>query len=86
MDKFEIPRLHKMEENIWYQIDEMVYESVVNFYGVEVSEDLTKEQIDAIQVYVDEFDENLGGVYNMFVSSLQNVIDQWHDYQEMELE
>lgn len=86
MDKFEIPRLHKIEENIWYQIDEMVYQSVTDFYGVEMTEELTEEQVDSIQEYVNSFDENVGGLYPMFVSSLQNVIDQWHEYQELENE
>jgi len=54
---FEIPRVHKWEENIEMEVTDGVFEYVTEYFGVEEIADLTEEQISEVEAYRDDLNE-----------------------------
>ena len=74
---FEWNRMHKWEENHERAITEDVEEYICEYYGVESIEDLTKEQIDKIEVFRSELNE-----YSIMQIGFSNVINNWENAQD----
>lgn len=74
---FEWNRMHKWEENHERNITEDVEEYICEYYGVESIEDLTKEQIDKIEVFRSELNE-----YSIMQIGFSNVINIWENVQD----
>jgi len=73
--KFEWPRLHKVEERIEYEINEISLDHVKNFYSVDDITDLTEEQIEAIL----DFANNEMWDSSPFKIGLINIHNDWED-------
>ena len=74
---FEWNRMYKWEENHERNITEDVDEYICEYYDVESIEDLTKEQIDEIEVFRSELNE-----YNIMQIGFSNVINNWEHAQD----
>ena len=74
---FEWNRMYKWEENHERNITEDVEEYICEYYDVESIEDLTKEQIDEIEVFRSELNE-----YNIMQIGFSNVINNWEHAQD----
>ena len=74
---FDWNRMHKWEENHERNITEDVEEYICEYYGVESIEDLTKEQIDKIEVFRSELNE-----YSIMQIGFSNVINNWENAQD----
>jgi hypothetical protein len=74
---FEWNRMYKWEENHERNISEDVDEYICEYYDVESIEDLTKEQIDEIEVFRSELNE-----YNIMQIGFSNVINNWEHAQD----
>ena len=66
-------RVHKVEDNLCQEISELVYDHVLEFYGVDAIEELTQEQIDE----VDTYRSNRLGEYSVLQVGYSDVINLW---------
>ena len=66
-------RIHKHEDNIEQDVISRVDEYVCEFYGIEDTNDLTKEQIEELIEYSDERD------YSVMYTGFRYIIDAWED-------
>lgn len=73
MSKFDVPRIFKWEENIRNQLRDEVEEYVMEYYGVSGTEDLTEEQVDQIQEFID-LPENQ---FSMVCDALTDIVEWW---------
>jgi len=73
MSKFEVPRMYKWEENIRNQLRDDVTEYVMEYYGVDSTDDLTAEQIAEIQNFID-LPENQ---FSMICDALTDIVEWW---------
>jgi hypothetical protein len=69
--------MYKWEENHERNITEDVEEYICEHYGIESIEDLTKEQIDELEVYRGELHE-----YSIMRIGFSNVINNWEHAQD----
>jgi hypothetical protein len=74
---FEWNRMYKWEENHERNITEDVEEYIYEYYSVESIEDLTKEQINEIEVFRSELNE-----YSIMQIGFSNVINNWEHAQD----
>ena len=70
--KFEVARLGKYEDWIDQQISETVREIVTEFYSVDDPSELSREQIDSINEWVEEHDPFFLG------PRFREMIDDWY--------
>ena len=70
---YEWPRIHKVEDNFYMEISEVVYEHVLTHYGVDEIEDLTQEQINEIDTYR----SCQLGEYSIMQAGYSNIINMW---------
>ena len=70
---YDWPRIHKVEDNFYMEISEVVIEQVLNHYGVEEIEDLTQEQIDELETYR----SCQLGEYSVMQVGYSNIINMW---------
>jgi len=54
---FEIPRVHKWEENIEREVTDGLYEYVCEHYGVDEIGELSEEQFAEVEAYRDDLNE-----------------------------
>ena len=73
MSEFECPRMYKWEENIRNQLRDDVEGYVMEYYRVASTDDLTEEQIDQIQQFID-LPENQ---FSMVCDALTDIVDWW---------
>lgn len=78
---FDWPRMYKWEENIERDMIDSVESYVLEYYGVEDIVDLSKEQINEIEAFCDEYEWNL-----LMAPGFRYVINLWEDshYEEEE--
>jgi hypothetical protein len=69
---FDIPRIHKWEENIERDITDQLYDIVFEFYGVDEITEITEEQMDEIIAYRDELNE-----YSPIQWGFSNLYNHW---------
>jgi hypothetical protein len=70
---YDWPRIHKVEDNFYMEISDVVIEHVLNHYGVEEIEDLTQEQIDELETYR----SCQLGEYSIMQVGYSNIINMW---------
>lgn len=70
-DKFEIHKLHKFEDWLEQECTEYAVERILEHFGVDAVEELTKDQIMQVVDYSEEID-------NSWVSlGLRNAVNTW---------
>ena len=74
---FKWDRMHKWDDNIEREMIDSVSEYVLEYYGVEEIVDLTKEQIEEINKFCEDFDWNI-----LMAPGFRYVINVWEDEQE----
>lgn len=70
--QFEVPRLHKYEDWVDQQIADTVHEIVTEFYEVDGFDELTEEQVDSINQWVEVNDPFFLG------PRFREMIDNWY--------
>ena len=70
--KYDWPRVHKVEENLMIDINDLVYEHVMEHFGVEDIEDLSEEQIDEVETFRLQLSE-----YSVLQGGYSNLIGLW---------
>ena len=70
---YDWPRIHKVEDNFYMEISEVVIEHVLTHYGVEEIEDLTQDQIDELDTYR----SCQLGEYSVMQVGYSNIINMW---------
>ena len=67
------PRIHKVEDNFYMDISEVVWEQVSDHYGVDEIEELTEEQIAELE----DFRTNYLNEYSIMQAGYSNIINMW---------
>ena len=70
---YEWPRIHKVEDNFYMDISEVVWEQVSDHYGVDEIEELTEEQIAELE----DFRTNYLNEYSIMQAGYSNIINMW---------
>jgi len=70
---FDIPRVHKWEENIEREVTDELWSYVCEHYGVEEIADLSEEQIQEVEAYRD----NDLSEYSPLQIGFSNIINHW---------
>jgi len=70
---FDIPRVHKWEENIEREVTDELYSYVCEYYGVDEIADLTEEQMNEVEAYRD----NDLNEYSPLQIGFSNIIQNW---------
>jgi len=70
---YEWPRIHKVEDNFYMEISEVVHEQVLTHYGVDEIEELTKEQIRELEY----FRVHYLSEYSVLQAGYSNLINMW---------
>ena len=70
---YEWPRIHKVEDNFYMEISEVVWEQVSDHYGVDEIEELTEEQIAELE----DFRTNELAEYSLLQAGYSNLINHW---------
>ena len=74
---FKWDRMHKWDDNIERTMIDNVEEYVLEYYGVDEIVDLTKEQIEEINTFCEDFEWNI-----LMAPGFRYVINTWEDEQE----
>ena len=74
---FKWDRMHKWDDNIERTMIDNVEEYVLEYYGVNEIVDLTKEQIEEINTFCEDFEWNI-----LMAPGFRYVINTWEDEQE----
>jgi len=74
---FEWNKMYKWEENYERSIDAGIEEYVCEFYNVEEVLELSQDQIDDIQIFVDEMNE-----YSVMHGGMYRLLNRWEDEQK----
>ena len=69
---FDIPRVHKWEENIEREVTDELYSYVCEWFGVEEIGELTDDQIQEVEAYRDDLNE-----YSPLQIGFSNIINHW---------
>ena len=69
---YDWPRVHKVEDNLMMDINELVYEHVMEHFGVDDIEDLSEEQIGEIEVFRLQLSE-----YSVLQGGYSSLISMW---------
>lgn len=72
-EPFDYPRIHKWDELLCNQIADEATELVCDHYGVDEVTDLTEQQIEEIQTFIDNNEE----WYSYLMSGFRSVINWW---------
>lgn len=77
-EKFELYRIHKMQEWLEREATEWVLDKVTDYFGVENAEELSREQLDEVIEYWEDgmtnyYDDQYIGM------ALRNVIATWEN-------
>ena len=72
---FEIPKMQKFEDRIEAEAHEYASDKILSHYGISEIEELTEEQVNEIQQFIDDNDGTVA------CKGLQNCIDEWEDIQ-----
>ena len=70
---YDWPRNHKVEDNLMMEINEVVWEHVLEHFGVDEIEDLSEEQI----AEVESFRNGRLGEYSVLQGGYSNLISMW---------
>ena len=70
---YEWPRIHKVEDNFYMEISEVVWEQVSDHYGVDEIEELTEEQIEELE----DYRTNTLNEYSIMQAGYSNIINMW---------
>ena len=70
--KYDWPRVHKVEENLMIDINDLVYEHVMEHFGIEDIEDLSEEQINEVETFRLQLSE-----YSVLQGGYSNLIGLW---------
>ena len=74
---FQWDRMYKWDDNIERTMIDNVEEYVLEYYGVDEIVDLTKEQIEEINTFCEDFEWNI-----LMAPGFRYVINTWEDEQE----
>ena len=69
---YDWPRVHKVEDNLMIDINDLVYEHVMNHFGVEDIEDLSEEDIGEVETFRLQLSE-----YSVLQGGYSNLISMW---------
>ena len=69
---YDWPRVHKVEDNLMMDINDLVYEHVLEHFGVDEIEDLSEEQIAEIEVFRLQLSE-----YSVLQGGYSSLISMW---------
>jgi hypothetical protein len=72
MRRYDWPRVHKVEDNLMMDINELVYAHVLEHFGVDEIEDLSEEQIAEIEVFRLQL-----GEYSVLQGGYSSLISMW---------
>lgn len=75
-EPFGVPKIHKWADNIEYTLNEWSYESVFEHFGVDEVSELTLENINEVQDFVDEEDDSY---YDWALVGFKNLINEWEN-------
>jgi len=75
MEKFEMRKPYKAEEYYENQINEQIYEYIMEFYGVDEITEITQEQINDIE----EWREFRLSEYSVLQVGFSNFMNQWEN-------
>ena len=70
---YEWPRIHKVEDNFYMEISEVVCDHVLTHYGVDEIEELTEEQIAELE----DFRTNDLNEYSLLQAGYSNILNMW---------
>lgn len=70
---FDIPRVHKWEENIEREVTDELWSYVCDYYGVDEISELSEEQIQEVEYYRD----NDLNEYSPLQIGFSNIINNW---------
>ena len=73
MEKFEMRKPYKAEEYYENQINEQIYEYIMEFYGVDEITEITQEQINDIE----EWREEWLSEYSVLQVGFSSFMNQW---------
>lgn len=73
---FDIPKIHKWAENIENILTEWAEDEIREFYYIEYMDELTEDQINEIQEFVDNAEDTW---YDWVCIGLRNVINWWEN-------
>lgn len=71
---FEWRKMYKSEDNIEYQINDIVYDTILSHYEVDEISDLTEENIKEVQSFYDDMNE-----YSVMCIGFVNLIGKWEE-------
>ena len=71
---FEWRKMYKSEDNIEYQINDIVYDTILSHYEVDEISDLTEENIKEVQSFYDDMNE-----YSVMCIGFVNLIGTWEE-------
>ena len=74
---FEWNRIHKHEDNIEQDINQRVYDYVLEYYAVESIEDLNGDQIAEIEQFREEYNE-----YSVMQIGFSNLLSEYESAHE----
>jgi len=75
-EPFGVPKIHKWAENIEHILNEWSYDTVYEHFGVDEVSELTVEQIQEIEDFVEESGESW---YDHVLIGFKNVISEWEN-------
>lgn len=80
-EKFELYRIHKMQEWLESETTDWVLDKVTDFFGVEHVEELSREQLDEV---IDYWEDGMTNYYDdQYIGiALRNVIGIWENENE----
>jgi hypothetical protein len=76
---FDVPKIHKWAENIENTLTEWAEEQIQEHYGVDEMSELTEDQINEIQEFVDNAEDMW---YDWVCIGFRNVINWWETENE----
>tara|TARA_R110002153_G_C13283445_1_gene494298 strand:- start:385 stop:642 length:258 start_codon:yes stop_codon:yes gene_type:complete len=74
-ETYTLARPYKWIENIEREVTDGLWEDISQYFGVEEINDLTEEQIDQLEAYRDEIEED--GYLDIIRMGLGNIINWW---------
>lgn len=74
---FEWNRIHKHEDNIEQDVNQRVYDYVLEYYAVESIEDLNGDQIAEIEQFREEYNE-----YSVMQIGFSNLLSEYESVHE----
>lgn len=73
---FSVPKIHKWAENIEYTLNDWAYSSVFEHFGVDEVSELTQENINEIEDWLESEDDTW---YDWVLMGFRNLLSEWEN-------